>query len=82
MYRGCRYCTGDRRILVIRNYHIVLAGLGPAMDIGYCPYYRRGAYRELCSDKGIGTVKVIDNTRATPQLSPLAVGSRLYLGTV
>ena len=39
------------------------------MDIGYCPYYRRGAYRELCSAKGIGTVKVIDNTRYSAVVS-------------
>ena len=52
--------TGDRRIFIVCDNDIILAGLIVAMDVGDSPDDRGSPYRELCSGKGGCTVIIVD----------------------
>ena len=54
--------TGDRRILIISDNNIILAGLIVTMDVGDGPDDRGSADRELCPGKGGCTVIIVDYT--------------------
>ena len=58
----CRDGTGDRRILIVCDNNIILAGLIVAVYVGDSPDNRGRAYRELCSGKGGCTVIIVDYT--------------------
>ena len=54
--------TGDRRIFIVCDNDIILAGLIIAVYVGDGPDDRGSAYRELGSGKGGCTVIIVDYT--------------------
>ncbi len=59
--RASRYCTGDRRGLVVNHYHIILTARRVAMIVRDGPFYCRGTYRKLRTVYCRRACKVIDN---------------------